>query len=177
MKLPDDATVVPIILASDKTAMTKLQRDLVAWPVYMTVGNLSREIRRKQKIPGVLLIGFIPVIRGLSKAINPEDLDSIVVGDFNIRCKEIEAYEHQVIPKTEDDDEWVIDTDEFYSSYTSMMIPELRALFKSRGLKGISKMKKKGDFVTALMHDDNDIAVSQSQGQSQSQTELALVID
>ena len=45
--LPPGATIVPVILASDKTLMTKLRGDQSVWPVYMTIGNLSRKVRRR----------------------------------------------------------------------------------------------------------------------------------
>ncbi|KAJ3897226.1 hypothetical protein F5879DRAFT_983267, partial [Lentinula edodes] len=40
------ATIVPVILSSDKTQIT-LFRNKSAYPVYLTIGNLPKEIRRK----------------------------------------------------------------------------------------------------------------------------------
>jgi hypothetical protein len=45
--LPRGATVVPIIIGTDKTLMTKLRGDVNVWPVYITIGNLPRVVRRK----------------------------------------------------------------------------------------------------------------------------------
>jgi hypothetical protein len=61
--LPDGATVVPIILAVDKTQLSLISGDVAAWPVYVTIGNLSREARRRRTTPGTLLVGFIPTTK------------------------------------------------------------------------------------------------------------------
>ncbi|OAK93364.1 hypothetical protein IQ06DRAFT_236491, partial [Phaeosphaeriaceae sp. SRC1lsM3a] len=64
-RLPDGATVVPIILAVDKTQLSLLSGDVAAWPIYLTIGNLSREARRRRTTPGTLLAGFIPTTKPL----------------------------------------------------------------------------------------------------------------
>ena len=61
-KLPPGATVVPLLTATDKTALTQHRGDLKSWPVYMTIGNLLRATRRNQKRPGLILIGFLPIL-------------------------------------------------------------------------------------------------------------------
>jgi hypothetical protein len=38
------ATIIPVILSSDKTQVTKFQNKLV-YPVYMTIGNIPKEIQ------------------------------------------------------------------------------------------------------------------------------------
>ncbi|KAI3998322.1 hypothetical protein K525DRAFT_275320, partial [Schizophyllum commune Loenen D] len=40
------ATIIPIILSSDKTQLTSF-RNKSAYPVYMTIGNIPKEVRRK----------------------------------------------------------------------------------------------------------------------------------
>jgi len=52
--------------------MTHLRGDRVAWPVYMTIGNLPRRIRRKQKIPATILIGLLPISKDVTKLSDPE---------------------------------------------------------------------------------------------------------
>lgn len=44
------ATVAPIILASDKTQLTRFRGDKMAWPVYLTLGNISKEKRREVRV-------------------------------------------------------------------------------------------------------------------------------
>ncbi|KAH9015334.1 hypothetical protein EDB85DRAFT_1875899 [Lactarius pseudohatsudake] len=56
------ATVVPLILSSDKTQLT-LFRGKAAYPVYLTIGNIPKAIRRKPSRHAQLLIGYIPTTR------------------------------------------------------------------------------------------------------------------
>jgi hypothetical protein len=67
-ELPPGATVVPVILSTDKTLMTQLRGDQSAWPVYITIGNLTRSARRMQTSPGSLLVGFLPISKDVTKA-------------------------------------------------------------------------------------------------------------
>ena len=39
-----NATVISMLLVTDKTVLTKHVRDMTQWPVYLTIGNLSHEI-------------------------------------------------------------------------------------------------------------------------------------
>ncbi|KAG8730593.1 hypothetical protein FRC10_002580 [Ceratobasidium sp. 414] len=61
----EGATIAPIILAVDKTHMTVLSGSKEAWPVYLSIGNISKDIRRKPSERAMVLVGFIPVT-GLS---------------------------------------------------------------------------------------------------------------
>ncbi|KAF8247411.1 hypothetical protein K440DRAFT_551111 [Wilcoxina mikolae CBS 423.85] len=51
--LPDGSTVVPVILGSDKTMLSTLSGDKSAWPVNLSIGNLSKSNR-------LILIGHLP---------------------------------------------------------------------------------------------------------------------
>ncbi len=62
-KLPPGATVSPVILASDKTNLTVLRGDQTAWPVYLTVGNVDKHIRRRPSAHAFVLLGYIPVAK------------------------------------------------------------------------------------------------------------------
>jgi hypothetical protein len=59
-KLPENATVIPLILATDKTILTQHRGDRTLWPVYLTIGNLDAKTRRSEKSPGMIPIGIIP---------------------------------------------------------------------------------------------------------------------
>ena len=50
------AVVAPVILASDKTALTQFGGDKKAWPVYLTIGNISKEVRRRPSSHSTVLL-------------------------------------------------------------------------------------------------------------------------
>ncbi|THU90457.1 hypothetical protein K435DRAFT_911965 [Dendrothele bispora CBS 962.96] len=53
------ATIIPVIISSDKTQIT-LFRNKSAYPVYLTIGNLPKEIRRKPSQQGQVLLAYLP---------------------------------------------------------------------------------------------------------------------
>ncbi|KAH9058056.1 hypothetical protein EDB87DRAFT_1675459 [Lactarius vividus] len=56
------ATVVPVIISSDKTQLT-LFRGKSAYPIYLAVGNIPKDIRRKPSRGAQMLVGYIPSTR------------------------------------------------------------------------------------------------------------------
>ena len=60
-EIPENGTIIPLLLASDKTLMTRLHGDLSLWPVYVTIGNLDCAARKSQLRPTLILLGLIPV--------------------------------------------------------------------------------------------------------------------
>ncbi|KAJ3884978.1 hypothetical protein GG344DRAFT_59913 [Lentinula edodes] len=56
------ATVIPVIISSDKTQVT-LFRNKSAYPVYLTIGNLPKEIRRKPSQQGQILLAYLPTTK------------------------------------------------------------------------------------------------------------------
>ena len=53
------ATVIPVILSSDKTQIT-LFRNKIAYPVYLTIGNLPKDIHCKPSRQGQILLAYLP---------------------------------------------------------------------------------------------------------------------
>ncbi|KIL54913.1 hypothetical protein M378DRAFT_91716, partial [Amanita muscaria Koide BX008] len=53
------ATIVPVLLSSDRTQVT-LFGSKAAYPVYLTIGNLPKEIRRKPSCRGQILLAYLP---------------------------------------------------------------------------------------------------------------------
>ncbi|KZV71346.1 hypothetical protein PENSPDRAFT_577930 [Peniophora sp. CONT] len=56
------ATIIPLIVSSDKTQLTQF-RNRSAYPVYLTIGNLPKELRRKPSLQGQILVGYLPVTK------------------------------------------------------------------------------------------------------------------
>jgi hypothetical protein len=62
-RVPEGATVVPLLFATDKTQLTYHSGDQTIWPIYLTIGNLSHEARRSKKLNGFVMVGMLPIIR------------------------------------------------------------------------------------------------------------------
>jgi hypothetical protein len=56
------ATIVPVILSSDKTQVT-LFRNKSAYPVYMTIGNIPKSLRWKPTKRAQILIAYLPTTK------------------------------------------------------------------------------------------------------------------
>ncbi len=74
-KIPAWATIIPILLASDKTVMTLSHGDHVLWPVYVTIGNLDAKMRRSQNWPWTLFLGSILIVHERAEDSNNKNRD------------------------------------------------------------------------------------------------------
>ncbi len=74
-KHPLQATIIPILISSDKTVISLNHGDQTLWPVYITIGNLDAKIWQFQKWAGTLLLGSISIVHERSKDANNKDKD------------------------------------------------------------------------------------------------------
>lgn len=69
-KLPNGATVLPLICSSDETHLTNFSGDQKAWPLYVTIGNLDSAVRNKPSYLAYIVVALLPVppkFQGISK--------------------------------------------------------------------------------------------------------------
>ncbi|KAG8706037.1 hypothetical protein FRC11_008550, partial [Ceratobasidium sp. 423] len=54
-------TIVPLILATDQTTLTNNPKGLKGYPVYLSIGNISKTVRRRPTKRAMVIIGYLPV--------------------------------------------------------------------------------------------------------------------
>ncbi|KAF8800597.1 hypothetical protein BYT27DRAFT_7216882 [Phlegmacium glaucopus] len=59
--LPEGATIAPVILSSDKTNLSCFSGDKQAWLVYLSIGNIEKEVRRQPTARAMVLVAYLPV--------------------------------------------------------------------------------------------------------------------
>ncbi|KAF8419157.1 hypothetical protein EV426DRAFT_510350, partial [Tirmania nivea] len=62
-KHPKYSTIVPIICASDKAHLTNFSGDKSIWPLYMTIGNIPKDIYRERSTRAWICIGLLLTIK------------------------------------------------------------------------------------------------------------------
>ncbi|KZT54817.1 hypothetical protein CALCODRAFT_438002 [Calocera cornea HHB12733] len=71
--LPEGATVVPLILGTDKTLLTQMSGDRYGYPIYLTIGNIPKAIRRAPSQRAMLLVGYLPTNKLEHLGLNEDD--------------------------------------------------------------------------------------------------------
>ncbi|KAI9570728.1 hypothetical protein HD554DRAFT_2203745 [Boletus coccyginus] len=60
--LPSGATIAPVIIASDKTHLSHFKGYKTAWPVYLSISNLSKQVWHEPSWHSAVLLGYLPMI-------------------------------------------------------------------------------------------------------------------
>ncbi|KAF9064710.1 hypothetical protein BDP27DRAFT_1230066 [Rhodocollybia butyracea] len=71
--IPEGGTVCPVIIASDKTNLTRFSGNKSAYPVYLTIGNLPKALRQKPSAWACALIAYLSVDKPDKKCITKKD--------------------------------------------------------------------------------------------------------
>ncbi len=67
-----NTTIIPVLLATDKIVLIEHAEDMAQWPIYLTIGNLSHEIRRSRSRPRGMMVDLIPIYKGESLEVKME---------------------------------------------------------------------------------------------------------
>ncbi|KAG8742846.1 hypothetical protein FRC10_000825 [Ceratobasidium sp. 414] len=61
-KIPDkSATIVPLIISTDRTTLSLMAGNQTAYPVYLTIANIDKSVRRKVNMRATTLLAYLPV--------------------------------------------------------------------------------------------------------------------
>ncbi|KAN0130983.1 hypothetical protein V8E53_011116 [Lactarius tabidus] len=102
------ATVIPVIISSDKTQLT-LFRGKTAYPVYLTIGNIPKAIRRKPSRHAQILVAYIPTtkLEGITnKSGRRRALANLYHSCMKLIMSPITAYGETGIPMMSGDGIW-----------------------------------------------------------------------
>ncbi|KAI5981097.1 hypothetical protein EDD15DRAFT_2156567 [Pisolithus albus] len=84
-ELPDGATIVPVILASDKAPVTRMSGDREMHPLFLTIANINSEVRMKATAHAWACVAYTPIPEFLAHS----DFHSILEARVWHRCMDI----------------------------------------------------------------------------------------
>lgn len=59
-----NATIILVLLRTNKTMLTKLVQNMVKWPIYLIISNFNHKIWRLRVSPGKIIVGLILIYKG-----------------------------------------------------------------------------------------------------------------
>lgn len=80
------STVVPVLLYSDKTRLTNLGGDKQAWPVYLSIGNISKDVRNRTSNHCWVPVAYLPVAKFIKDA---PDINGVLEARLFHQCLRI----------------------------------------------------------------------------------------
>ncbi|KIM56422.1 hypothetical protein SCLCIDRAFT_100133, partial [Scleroderma citrinum Foug A] len=67
--IPEGACVAPVIISTDKTQLTQFFGGKLAYPIYLTLGNIPRAMRRKPSQSTCILIVYLSVNKDVGEGL------------------------------------------------------------------------------------------------------------
>ena len=67
--IPEGACVAPVIISTDKTQLTQFSKGKLAYPVYLTLGNIPRAMRCKPSQSACILIAYLSVNKNIGEGL------------------------------------------------------------------------------------------------------------
>ncbi|KAG8940175.1 hypothetical protein FRC04_005600 [Tulasnella sp. 424] len=79
-KVPAGTTIIPIILASDKTTLTSHTGGRMAHPLYLTLGNIRKDVRASIHRQAYLLLAYIPILSKIKQKLRTKTMKKTMPG-------------------------------------------------------------------------------------------------
>ncbi|KAG8919803.1 hypothetical protein FRC02_001369 [Tulasnella sp. 418] len=83
------ATIIPVIVSTDKSQLTTFSGGKEAYPAYITIGNIPKSIRRKPSLNPQLIFAYLPTEQFALKNLSKQDQRCAKARLFHAAFKEI----------------------------------------------------------------------------------------
>lgn len=84
-RAPPGTTVIPIILASDKTTLTSHTGGKNAHPLYLTLGNIRKGVRASINQKAYVLLAYIPILETIKRKVKNKSMKNKLPGILSKR--------------------------------------------------------------------------------------------